>query len=130
MKINSKGAISVTLRNDDMDLRDFINNLPERAGSDILRAVIRDGIEHQSLKSGISPSNLSLLCQFKRLDLDELVRPFYGDVTVEKVSNPITTTNDTIEPVVNKEPVKKKIQGKSAEERADEIFGDITIYRD
>lgn len=134
MKINSKGAISVTLRNDDKDLRDFIDNLPERAGSDILRAIIRDGIKYQTHLPTNYQSNLSLLCKFKRYDLQELIQPFFGEEqqAVEEVE-PVINVSEELDSI-NATPttVKKDVKSdkkKSVEDAFEQNLGEFSIYR-
>lgn len=69
------------MRNDDKDLHDLIESLPNQVGSDIIRAILRDGLESQRQSNGGNApmSHLSMLCQLRKMNIDEVIRPFFAD---------------------------------------------------
>ncbi|MGA4519265.1 hypothetical protein ACPA0F_18565 [Solibacillus silvestris] len=93
MKINAKGSVTFSVRNDDKDLYDLIAKLPEGGGSDMLRALLRDGLAYQQLVTDgtVSTSYFNMLCQLKRLDAEDLLQPF-NDYSPNKTATDKKTT--------------------------------------
>ena len=93
MKINAKGSVTFSVRNDDKDLYELIANLPEGGGSDMIRALLRDGLAYQQLVADntVPISYFNMLCQLKRLDADELLKPF-NDYSPNKTATHKKTT--------------------------------------
>ena len=93
MKINAKGSVTFSVRNDDKDLYELIANLPEGGGSDMIRALLRDGLAYQQLVADntVPISYFNMLCQLKRLDADELLKPF-NDYSPNKTATNKKTT--------------------------------------
>lgn len=83
MKIKNNGIVSFSLRKNDFDLVDFIEAIPDGAGSDVLRELLRNGMEYQRLVStnSINPNYLSLIIE--RLKLTEHLMIDTGDRTVD-----------------------------------------------
>lgn len=135
MKINSKGAVTFSIRSSDKDLYDLIENLPSQVGSDMLREIIRDGLEYQKLVNNgtVSSSRLSMLCQLRRMELDEVISPFFGESLNESNMDAEngSENDNNISEKGKPTPKPKKAQTPievDPEDAFDAGFGEVTQY--
>lgn len=100
MKISAKGAVTFSVRNDDKDLHDLIEGLPSQVGSDMIRAILRDGLEYQRVNShrNAPMSHLSMLCQLRKMNIAEVVQPFFAnDVSQSAIATPSPDTRQFVQ---------------------------------
>ena len=140
MKINAKGSVTFSVRSNDKDLHAFFEELPDGTGSDIIRALIRDGLAYQKLldEGKFNPSHLQMLCTLRRMNLDGVLTTYFDAVIsepVKKVSKkapkkdksdtPSTQQNETTEQKkTGNDSVGKSNDGTNDE--TDDLMGNAT----
>ena len=72
MNIKKNGSVSFSIKRTDFDLIDLIEAIPEGAGSDVLRSLLRDGMAYQKLVTDkqVPPNYLTMLLQRLHISLD------------------------------------------------------------
>lgn len=94
MKIKKSGAVNISVRQRDIDLREFLDAIPDQYGSDVIRELIRDGIEYQKYaRKGIVPDNrFSAFYKLNYSMLNNSMERFFETIPQTQVERVVTHT--------------------------------------